>query len=82
MPPAILPPSSLSRSQGVGSGGTNVTGSGGPGYSSYVLSYLIYNEGLLRNNMGSATAVSLVMFVLILTFTLIQFRLLRPRWEY
>lgn len=55
---------------------------GGPGSATYVLSYLIYNEGLLRNNMGAATAISLVMFAIILVFTIAQFRLLRPRWEY
>ena len=55
---------------------------GGPGYSTYVLSYLIYNEGIARNNLGIAAAVSLVMFMIILLFTVFQFRLLRPRWEY
>lgn len=56
--------------------------SGGPGYASYVLSYLIYNEGIVRNSLSTATAVSLVMFAIIMVFTVIQFRLMRPRWEY
>jgi ABC-type sugar transport system permease subunit len=56
--------------------------SGGPGYSTYVLSYLIYNEGILRNALGTATAISLVMFAIIILFTIVQFKLLRPRWEY
>jgi len=56
--------------------------SGGPGYATYVLSYLIYNEGILRTDMGAASAISLVMFAIIMIFTVIQFRLLRPRWEY
>ena len=55
---------------------------GGPGYATYVLSFLIYNEGILRNDMGEAAAISLVMFAIIMVFTVIQFRLLRPRWEY
>jgi multiple sugar transport system permease protein len=55
---------------------------GGPGYSTYVLSYLIYNQGMLRNQMGSATAIALIMFIIILVFTRLQFRLMRPRWEY
>jgi multiple sugar transport system permease protein len=55
---------------------------GGPGYATYVLSYLIYNEGIARNNLGGAAAISLVMFVIILIVTVFQFRLLRPRWEY
>jgi multiple sugar transport system permease protein/alpha-1,4-digalacturonate transport system permease protein len=55
---------------------------GGPGYATYVLSYLIYNEGIARNNLGIAAAVSMVMFLIILIFTIFQFRLLRPRWEY
>ncbi len=32
--------------------------------------------------MGAASAISLVMFAIIMIFTVIQFRLLRPRWEY
>lgn len=55
---------------------------GGPGYATYVLSLLIYNEGIARSDMGEAAAISLVMFVIILIFTVFQFRLLRPRWEY
>lgn len=55
---------------------------GGPGYATYVLSLLIYNEGIARNDMGEAAAISLVMFAIILIFTIFQFRLLRPRWEY
>lgn len=55
---------------------------GGPGYATYVLSYLIYNEGMLRNNMGSATAIALIMFIIIMLFTRLEFRLMRPRWEY
>jgi multiple sugar transport system permease protein len=55
---------------------------GGPGYATYVLSFLIYNEGVARNHLGTATAISMVMFVIILIFTRVQFRMLRPRWEY
>jgi ABC-type sugar transport system permease subunit len=65
-------------STGGGTGGS----AGGPGYSSYVLSLLVYNEGMLRMYIDKATAVASVMFVIVLVLTLVQFKILRPRWEY
>ena len=56
--------------------------SGGPGISSYVMSLLVYNEGMLRGQVDRATAVATIMLVFVLLFTLIQFKVLRPKWEY
>lgn len=55
---------------------------GGPGYSTYTLSFLIYNEALQRSRMGTAAAIATIMFIVIMIFTLIQIRWLRPKWEY
>jgi multiple sugar transport system permease protein len=65
-------------STGGGTGGA----AGGPGYSSYVLSLLVYNEGMLRLQIDKATAVGTVMLVIAMVLTLIQFKVFRPKWEY
>lgn len=64
------------------SGGGTGGASGGPGYSSSVLSLLVYNEGMLRPNVDKATAVATIIFVIVLALTIVQYRLLRPKWEY
>ncbi|MCL6087872.1 MAG: ABC transporter permease subunit, partial [Actinobacteria bacterium] len=62
-------------------GGTGAT-SGGPGFSSYVLGLLVYNEGLLRMQIDKGSAVGFIMFIIILIVTIIQFKILKPKWEY
>jgi multiple sugar transport system permease protein len=64
------------------SGGGTGGASGGPGYSSSVLSLLVYNEGMLRPNVDKATAVATIIFLIVLALTIVQYRLLRPKWEY
>ncbi len=46
---------------------------GGPGKSSYTLVYLIYNQAFVEFNMGRASAVAMILFVVILAITLLQF---------
>lgn len=65
-------------SSGGGTGGT----SGGPGFSSYVLSLLVYNEGLLRMQIDKGAAVGFIMFIIILIATIVQFKIIKPKWEY
>lgn len=48
---------------------------GGPGRSTLVLSQLIYREGITENRFGYSSAISLVLFVIVLTFTVVQFKL-------
>ena len=55
---------------------------GGPGISSYVMSLLVYNEGMLRGQVDRATAVATIMLFFVLLFTIVQFKVLRPKWEY
>jgi multiple sugar transport system permease protein len=48
---------------------------GGPGRSTLVLSQLVYREGIVEGNFGYSSAVALVLFVIVLTVTVVQFRL-------
>nr|WP_238357989.1 sugar ABC transporter permease [Cohnella zeiphila] len=52
------------------------TTKGGPGYSSYVISYYVYTQGFINNRLGFAAAASIVLtlFVLIVSRTIILIR--------
>jgi multiple sugar transport system permease protein len=65
-------------SSGGGTGGA----SGGPGFSSYVLSLQVYIDGMLRMHIDKATAVATIMLAIVMVLTLLQFRIMRPKWEY
>jgi multiple sugar transport system permease protein len=52
---------------------------GGPGRSTFVLSQVIYREGIVQGRFGYASAVSMVLFVIVLVVTVAQFRLLQRR---
>lgn len=54
---------------------------GGPLNSTYFLVLYLYNSGFTYLRMGYAAAMSWVMFILLLCFTFLQFRLAR-RWVY
>jgi multiple sugar transport system permease protein len=47
---------------------------GGPGRSTLVLSQLIFREGITQGRFGYSSAVSMVLFALVLLLTLVQFR--------
>jgi ABC-type sugar transport system permease subunit len=65
-------------STGGGTGGA----AGGPGYSTYVLSLIVYNEGMLRLQVDKAAAAGVIMFFIILVLSIFQLKILRPKWEY
>ncbi|GAA1370736.1 carbohydrate ABC transporter permease [Catellatospora chokoriensis] len=46
---------------------------GGPGRATLVLSQQIYRRGIIEGEFGYASAISLVLFLLVLVFTLVQF---------
>jgi ABC-type sugar transport system permease subunit len=56
--------------------------SGGPNNATYLLNLFIYNEAFTNLHFGIATAAALLEFVLILVISLVQLRLLRPKWSY
>jgi ABC-type sugar transport system permease subunit len=46
------------------------------------LVYYVYTKAFSNMQLGYASAVSVVLMVIILVITLVQFRVLRSRWEY
>lgn len=52
---------------------------GGPGKASYTLVYHIYDQAFVNFNMGQSSAAAVILFVIILTFTLLQFKFAK-RW--
>lgn len=54
---------------------------GGPGNSSMVMGLLIYRHGFEEFNMGYASLLAWVLFLIVITLTAIQFRLAK-RWVY
>jgi len=50
---------------------------GGPGTSTLVLVYHIYNQAFLSWDLGYSSMVALVLFLIVLAVTLIQFRFTR-----
>ncbi|MEK3889733.1 carbohydrate ABC transporter permease [Bacillus sp. FSL K6-3431] len=53
--------------------------SGGPAKSSYTLVYHVYESGFRNFKWGESSAAAMILFVIILIFTLIQFRMSK-RW--
>jgi len=51
--------------------------SGGPAESTTTVVYYLYNYGFSKYNMGYAAAASYILFIIILIFTLIQFKLVK-----
>ncbi|MEU8276324.1 carbohydrate ABC transporter permease [Microbispora bryophytorum] len=52
---------------------------GGPGRSTLVLAQLVYREGITKGRFGYSSAIALVLFVIVLTVTVVQFRLKERR---
>jgi multiple sugar transport system permease protein len=50
---------------------------GGPGRSTLMLSQLIFREGITEGRFGYSSAISMVLFLIVLTITIVQFRLQR-----
>jgi multiple sugar transport system permease protein len=55
---------------------------GGPGDATRVLAVLIYETGLSFFKMGKASAMSIVLFIFVMGFTIIQLRLFRSEVNY
>jgi len=52
---------------------------GGPGTSTYVISYLIFDEAFVKYNFGTASAMSMILFVIIAILTAIMFKVTGER---
>jgi ABC-type sugar transport system permease subunit len=55
---------------------------GGPGRASVVVNLMIYQQGIQNVRFGFASALALVLAAIVLCVTVVQLRLLRPRWSY
>lgn len=55
---------------------------GGPGGATNTLVYKVYQDGFIGLNMGASAAQSLVLMVLIITITVLQFRFVERRVQY
>jgi multiple sugar transport system permease protein len=55
---------------------------GGPGDSTQVMNQLIYQEAFTNFNLGDASAMSIVLFAVILIITIAQFTYFRRRTTY
>ena len=64
------------------SGGGTGGASGGPGYSSYTMALQVYNDGMIRSQTGMASAIALILFIIVGILTLFQLKVLKPEWEY
>ncbi len=60
----------------------DVMTNGGPRNQTTPLVMSIYENAFRYQNMGWAAAISMVLFIMILIITIIQFRFLRTDWEY
>jgi len=59
-----------------------MTEGGGPNDQTRVMVIDIYNNAFRFQRMGWASAVSLVLFLMVLVISIVQTRLLEPEWEY
>jgi ABC-type sugar transport system permease subunit len=57
-------------------------GPGGPIHSTETLVLYVYTKAFSNMQLGYASAISVLLMIIILIITLIQFRFLRTRWEY
>ena len=55
---------------------------GGPMYATTTVVYLMYQKAFQVLRFGYAAAVSFILFGVILVLTVIQTRVLQPKWEY
>ena len=60
---------------------TSRTARGGVGGSASTLAYMLYDSGFSKGQLGYASAIALILFLIILAFTVFQLRLQR-RWVY
>lgn len=55
---------------------------GGPGNSTNILVYKVYNDGFLSQDLGSSSAQSVILMIIVMTLTVIQFRYLERKVVY
>lgn len=60
----------------------DATTSGGPAQATNILVYKVYFDGFLGQNMGSSAAQSVILMIIVITLTVVQFRWIEKRVQY
>ena len=60
----------------------HATTQGGPAQATNILVYKVYNDGFIGLNLGSSSAQSVVLMVIVIALTVIQFRWIERRVQY
>ncbi len=55
---------------------------GGPVSATITIVYLLWNEAFVNSRFGYASAISFILFVMIMSLTLVQYRVLETDWSY
>jgi sn-glycerol 3-phosphate transport system permease protein len=55
---------------------------GGPGGATNILVYKVYQDGFIGLNLGSSSAQSVVLMILIITITVLQFKYVERKVQY
>jgi len=55
---------------------------GGPGRATEIMVFKVYNDGLIGLNLGSSAAQSVLLMVVVITLTALQFRFVEKRVTY
>jgi sn-glycerol 3-phosphate transport system permease protein len=55
---------------------------GGPGRATEIMVFKVYNDGLIGLNLGSSAAQSVLLMLVVITLTAIQFRFVEKRVTY
>ncbi len=60
----------------------HATTSGGPGQATMILVYKVFNDGFIALDLGGSAAQSVILMVIVIALTMIQFRYIERRVEY
>ena len=55
---------------------------GGPANATSILVYKVYNDGFVGLDLGSSAAQSVILMVLVISMTVVQFRFIEKRVQY
>ncbi|MDA0224894.1 MAG: glycerol-3-phosphate transporter permease, partial [Proteobacteria bacterium] len=60
----------------------HATTNGGPGKSTEILVYKLYNDGFIGLDLGGSAAQSVILMTIVIALTVVQFRYIERKVEY
>jgi sn-glycerol 3-phosphate transport system permease protein len=63
-------------------GVVHATTSGGPGQATTIMVYKVFNDGFIGLDLGSSAAQSVILMILVISLTLLQFRYIERKVQY